>query len=169
MRRKNKHYYWGVLATFILGTVCLSCNSHDRQVVAEQSTGLPDSDTKILKELIRDFFNKYKTEGADKSLDYIFSSTKSVSGIENLKVKLDSARLQTGEFTGYSQVAQKSVGDGMVLLSYLVKHKNDPLRFTFIYYKPEDRWVLYKFYFDTDLVEELEYSGKLYFINEGVQ
>lgn len=169
MRRKNKCHYWGLLAAFILGTACLSCNSHDHKVAAEHSTGLPDSEAKILNGLTRDFFNKYKTEGADKSLDYIFSSTKSVSGIENLKVKLDSVRLQIGEFTGYSQVAQKSVGDGMVLLSYLVKHKNDPLRFTFIYYKPEDHWVLYKFYFDTDLVEELEYSGKLYFINEGVQ
>jgi hypothetical protein len=169
MRRKNKYHYWGLLAAFILGTICLSCNSHDNQAIAEHSTGLQGSEVKILNGLVRDFFNKYKTEGADKSLDYIFSSTKSVSGIENLKVKLDSVRSQIGEFTGYSQVAQKSVGDGMVLLSYLVKHKNNPLRFTFIYYKPEDHWVLYKFYFDTDLVEELEYSGKLYFINEGVQ
>jgi hypothetical protein len=160
--------YWEVLVVFILSTLCLSCNSQDHKSPTDRNSGLSNTDAKVLNGLVRDFFNKYKTEGADKSLDYIFSSTKSVSGIENLKTKLDSVRLQTGEFTGYSQVAQKSIGDGMVLLSYLAKHKNDPLRFTFIYYKPEDHWVLYKFYFDTDLVEELEYSGKLYFINEGM-
>lgn len=169
MRRKYKYPYLYILFVLILSTACSSCNSQDRKPSAEHSSGVSESDNKVVKSLIKDFFDRYKIEGADKSLDYIFSSTKSVSGIENLKSKLDSTRSQTGAFTGYSLVAQKTIGDGMILLSYLVKHKNDPLRFTFIYYKPEDHWILYKFYFDTDLVEELEYSGKLYFINEGMQ
>jgi hypothetical protein len=132
---KKGYIYMGIFVVFILSTLCLSCNSQDRKFPTGRNSGLSNTDAKTLNGLVMDFFNKYKTEGADKSLDYIFSATKSVSGIENLKIKLDSVRGKTGEFTGYSQVAQKSIGDGMVLLSYLAKHKNDPLRFTFIYYK----------------------------------
>lgn len=141
---------------------CTSCSSQPQ--TKHDKTTIQQSDVKEAIGYINNFFDKYKNEGTKKAIDYIFSTNNAVVGLDNLKNKLDSIRMALGDFTGAEQITEKNVANGLVLFSYLVKHKNHPIRFTFIFYKPENNWCLYKFYFDTDIIDELQYSGKIYFI-----
>jgi hypothetical protein len=114
---------------------------------------------------MENFFGKYQ-DSPSAAVDYIFSTNKSIPSqqVSELKDKLANGALTIGAYKGYEQIVTKSTSPSFSLVSYLVKHNNQPLRFTFILYKPEDEWKLYSFKFDDSVTAELEESGRIYFI-----
>ncbi|MFB9844628.1 hypothetical protein [Mucilaginibacter ginsenosidivorans] len=147
--------------------ICLfGCSPSNSQAQTKSNTStLQQSDVKQINGYIDNFFKKYKTEGSSNAIDYIFSTNKITVDADNLKSKLDSIKIALGSFTGYSLITEKSIANGLALRSYLVKHENHPLRFTFVFYKPRDIWVLYKFLYDAEAADELTQSAKIYLIN----
>jgi hypothetical protein len=126
-----------------------------------------EPDLTKVNEYISVFFKKYKEDGSYKAIDYIFSSNKllaNTSQLNDLKNKLDSTRKVIGNYSGQVLITEKSASTDLVLLTYLVKHEKQPIRFSFIFYKPNEDWVLYKFQYDDQIISELEDSGKIYFI-----
>jgi hypothetical protein len=149
------------LLILLLSIISLtSCNSQTQTKI--EKTTIQQSDLKEPLNYINSFFNKYKNEGVQKAIDYISSTNTSITGLDNMKNKLDSIKVQVGDLVGFEQVAQKNAGNGLVLFSYLGKYKYYPLRFTFIFYKPQNSWTLIKFDFDNNILDELEYSSKIY-------
>lgn len=121
--------------------------------------------------LISNFFNTYNTKGVDSALDDIFATNawmlqRSKDDIDNVKVQLKSIIQIVGDYYGYENITQKSVGESFKLFSYLVKYDRQPIRFTFMFYKAKDTWKLYNFQFDQDITEELEESAKAYRLKE---
>lgn len=53
-----------------------------------------------------------------------------------------------GRTIGYEVVGERMVGDSLVRISGIVKHENIPVRWMFYYYKPQDKWILFKFNWD---------------------
>lgn len=151
---------------FVVLLVILGCNSNPASNTSpESTTQLPD--VMEATSVINNFFKMYKDDGTAKAIDYIFSTNASLSDtnqLATLKNKLDSTRRQIGNFNRQELITQKSSSNSLVLFSYLVKHDKQPLRFTFIFYKPKNNWTLYKFKFDDETDTELEESGKIYFI-----
>ena len=138
--------------------------------VKAQTTGKPAQATattaapKGAMSLADSFFKKYKEDGTAAAIDYIFSTNKlfdNNAGVGVLKVKLDSLRQTIGLYTGKDLIGQKNAGNGLYLYSFLVKHENSPLRFTFIFYKPKNDWVLYRFKYDDQLDVELIDAAKI--------
>jgi len=76
-------------------------------------------------------------------------------------VKLDSLQKSVGQYLGKELIAQKNAGMSLVFYSYLVKFTNQPVRFTFMFYKPQNDWVLYRFKYDDQMDAELEEAGKI--------
>jgi len=114
--------------------------------------------------LVDSFFKKYKEDGTAAAIDYLFGTNKlfdNNAGVGVLKIKLDSLRQTIGLYTGKDLITQKNAGTGLYLYSYLVKHENSPLRFTFIFYKPKNDWVLYRFKYDDQLDIELIDAAKI--------
>jgi hypothetical protein len=102
-----------------------------------------------------------------RAIDFIYKTNKFnfiPSQFDALTKKLDSLQGVLGNYTGYEQITEKKAANGLVLFSYLVKHEKHPLRFTFIFYKPKDHWLIYQFDFDADLIDELKQSEKIYFM-----
>ena len=85
--------------------------------------------------------------------------------IEALTNHLVATSSLLGKFTGYELIANRAVGPNLQLLSYLIKYEKQPLRFTFVFYKPGDNWVIQNFSFDGNLIEELEESARVYLLN----
>jgi hypothetical protein len=113
------------------------------------------------------FFKKYKDEGVSTAINYIFSSNTLLTDttqLADLKNKVDSTRRNIGKYYGNSLIIKKNVSPDLVLLTYLVKHEKQPIRFSFIFYKADENWMLYKFQYDDQVISELEDSGKIYFI-----
>ncbi|MDP9077603.1 MAG: hypothetical protein M3O71_09300 [Bacteroidota bacterium] len=115
-------------------------------------------------DLVNTFFKKYKEDGTSLAIDYLFGTNKyftNTAGINQLKAKLDSLRQGIGLFLGKDLIVQKNASNSLVFYSYLVKHEIQPIRFTFIFYKPQNDWVLYRFKYDDQMDIELEDAGKI--------
>ena len=104
------------------------------------------------------FFELYASKPMD-AIDYIFSGMKlnkqvsdDITAIKkNLKVTID----QGGPYYGYDLITEKGVGNNFKLLSYMARYDKQPVRFIFVYYKPNDKWKIYTFQFNTNLDDEL--------------
>jgi hypothetical protein len=113
---------------------------------------------------VETFFKKYKGS-PDSAVDYLFATNKLFANHETqinlLKSKLDSLQFSLGKYTGKELISQRNASPSLVLYSYLVKHENQPMRFTFIFYKASNEWVLYRFNYDDQLDAEMFEAAKI--------
>jgi hypothetical protein len=162
----------------IIGIMCC-CSLYARSQSTDKpakdaKTDKPATDAKTAKvaapgskgtvALIDTFFKKYKDGGTSPAIDYIFGTNKlftDTTQISVLKTKLDALRQTIGKYIGHELIVQKTASPSLVFYSYLVKHENQPIRFTFMFYKPKNDWVLYRFKFDDQMDTELEEAGKI--------
>ena len=116
---------------------------------------------------ITDVFFETFEKAPLKAVDYVFGTNKwmverNKDGIENVKNKLSSFLGLVGNYYGYEKITEKSIGKSLKLVSYMIKYDRQPIRFTFIFYKPKDKWQVQNFQYDDKLDDELEESGKVY-------
>lgn len=119
-----------------------------------------------VKKIINEFFTEYQSGSVDDAIDYLFNTNNSFlpEQTQELKNMLASASITIGAFTGFEEITEKSTSPSLTFFSYLVKHDRQPLRFNFMFYKPRDKWILYKFKFDDNVATELEEAGRIYFV-----
>ena len=110
-----------------------------------------------------EFFRIYESDPL-KAIDYVFSTNtwmeRNIDGVENLKNKYKDLLPLIGEYYGYEKITEKNVGENLVLMSYLLKFDRQPIRFTFIMYRPDKNWQIQNFNFDDIIDDELEESAK---------
>jgi len=132
--------------------------------------------TNILKaqstteEITSEFFKTYD-KSPQKAVEYVFGTNKwmidrNKDGIENVKSQLTNFLGLVGDYYGYEKITEKSVGKSFRLISYMIKYDRQPIRFTFVFYKPKDKWQIQNFQFDDNLDDELQESGKVYRLKE---
>ena len=112
--------------------------------------------------LTTEFFKTFKTDPV-KAYDNLFADNKwiSKSDLETTKIKLKDYFAILGDFYGYEPITIKKAGESYILKSYLVKYDRQPIRITFILYKPVDKWKIQNFSYDTNLGDELDAAAKL--------
>ncbi|RWU09954.1 hypothetical protein [Pedobacter chitinilyticus] len=142
-----------IIASFLL--VLTSCGN----IKPKEKTEDPN-----LQKLMDTFFEKYKTNPGE-AIDFIFKTNTDIAAdqVKELKEKLSTISLLAGEYHGQEQITSQKATSSLVYFSFLVKH-DKPIRFIFMFYKPKDKWKIYKFKFDDQVDTELEESGKVYFI-----
>ena len=133
----------------------ISCSNTKPQEKTEDPT---------LQKLMDIFFDKYKTNPKE-AVDFIFGTNTDIlpDQVKELKDKLSTINLLAGNFYGQELITSQKASSSLVYFSFLVKH-DKPIRFIFMFYKPKDKWKIYKFKFDDQVDAELEESGKVYFI-----
>jgi len=134
-----------------------------KPAAAKPTTAIPSVGRSAVS-VVDTFFKKYKNEGTSAAIDFLFGTNKyftNTAGIGQLKAKLDSLRQGIGMYLGKDLIAQKNASSSLYFYSYLVKHEVQPLRFTFIFYKPQNEWVLYRFKYDDQMDVELEEAGRI--------
>jgi hypothetical protein len=120
------------------------------------------------KKLIDKFFETYKTD-ASKAVKDLYKTNKWTErikdDIENIANNLNGFNDDLmGKYYGYETITSKKFGESFVLYSFLIKYDRQPLRFTFKFYKPNEKWVLYAFQYDDSLSAEIEEAAKLYYL-----
>jgi len=117
------------------------------------------------EEISEKFFKLYQ-KSPEKAIDFVFNTNRWIKenpeGEDNVKKKLNDFIDIVGEYYGYEKMIERNVGENYKLVSYMVKYDRQPVRFTFIYYKPNGKWQLQNFQYDDKMGEELEEAGKLY-------
>jgi hypothetical protein len=150
--------------SFLLSVVIVACSfAANAQTAKAAADAKAPAVGKGAASYIETFFKKYKTS-ADSAIDYIFGTNKffaTNTQIALLKNKLDSLQFSIGKYEGRELIAQKSSSPSLVLYSFLVKHQNQPIRFTFIMYRAQNEWALYRFNYDDQMDIELFEAAKI--------
>ncbi len=124
------------------------------------------------QKIIDEFFNLYKEKSTDAALDYIFKTNKwmneSQDQIDNVKFKLNGTLKQLGELAGHNLITKKTLGEHLALYTFMVRYDRQPLRFSFLFYNPNNQWRLHNFSFDHALDTELEEATKAYRLKENL-
>ncbi len=121
-------------------------------------------------EIVEQFFIDYQDKGASEALDNLYSNNpwmnRKTDAVSNLKTQLEALNESfVGQFFGFEKIVEKRLTGSYVLLSYLAKYDRQPVRFTFQFYKPDDKWRTFSFQFDTDIDDEIEEAAKLYYLD----
>lgn len=119
-------------------------------------------------EITDEFFNLYK-KSPEEAFDFLTKDIKVRAGqesTENMKKHFLFAMTQSGTYYGYEKIKEKSLGNSLKLISFLLKYEKDAVRMTTIFYKPEDKWILFEYLFDVSLIQELKESAKLNSLEE---
>jgi hypothetical protein len=119
------------------------------------------------EEMVEVFFSKYKDDGPTDALNYLYSKNDWVNENSDdvIILKNQMATLTedyVGKYYGYELILEKKLSDSYILKSVLVKYDRQPLRFTFQFYKPNDKWIFHGFSFDANLTEEVKEAAKLH-------
>ncbi|TDX46338.1 phage tail protein [Orenia marismortui] len=85
---------------------------------------------------------------------WIFSATE-IQNVELQTIKqLDLVKGRFGDVLGYKFIEKEIVAEILCKYTYVVKYENHIIRWIFIFYKAEDKWLLNSFKFD-DSIEKL--------------
>ncbi|MEM1215295.1 MAG: hypothetical protein AAGJ82_06405 [Bacteroidota bacterium] len=123
--------------------------------------------------IIDGFFERLENTGTDDALDYIYGTNPWMSmnqdAVKNLKNQMSSLNDETyiGKLHGHDLITTESIGPRFLLYSYLLRYDRQPIRFTFLFYRPSEEWRLHAFEFDGNVDEELKESAKIYFLDNG--
>ena len=106
-----------------------------------------------------EFFRRYETDPLA-AMDFAFATNKWLNrnriAIEQLKNNFKELRPQLGEYFGFEKLKESQITDRLRLATFMVRYDRQPLRFTFILYKPNDVWHVHNLKYDDSLVEDLE-------------
>ena len=131
-------------------------------------TGKAQTNSETPEGIIENFFKVYDKEGVKAAVQHIYSYGDS-SMQQSLSYVQDTlahtASYMGGKYLGHDLIVKKSASGSLMLYCYLVKYRLAPLRFTFLFYKPQDKWEIMNFLFDSNTISELMKSGKNEFKN----
>jgi hypothetical protein len=150
--------------TFFLVLACIFCSSAFAQTQpAATPVKPPAAAITGVTTYIDKFFKTYEKDGTSRAIINIFKTNTLVdsTSLRGLIAKIDTTRGLIGMYIGKELIVQRKASNSLVLYSYLVKHEKQPVRFTFMFYKPKNDWVIYRLYFDDQVDNELEESAKI--------
>ena len=112
------------------------------------------------EEIAEKFFTDFETSGSSVALEQLYRTNEWMAqnseAIENLKKNLGGLTEDIiGKYYGKVLIGKRDFSDTYVVMSYLIKYDRQPLRFTFHFYKPNDRWKIYSFEYDANFGDEM--------------
>ena len=118
-----------------------------------------------LEDYVKKFFLDFP-KNSNKSIDEIYSTNPYTSGlteaISNMKKVAENYPNSLGNYYGYEVITQKKCTNNFILYTYLVRYDRQPMKFTFEFYKPNDKWMLYSLNFAATIDEDVEQAAKNY-------
>lgn len=123
------------------------------------------------KEITEKFFSLYAKDPI-KAVEYAFSTNKwfdkNQEGVSNLKNKLKNTIDLCGEYYGYEILSEKTAGECIKMVTFIVKYDRQPIRLSFLMYKPKDIWKVNNFSYDENIDDDLEEATKAYRLKENI-
>ncbi len=112
------------------------------------------------QEQTRDFCNSFLASMVEEDIEKAFDMVEnewpfSISEIQSLESstikQLDSVKGRYGKILGYELIKEEKIKDSFIKYTYVMKYEKHIIRWKFIFYKPEDRWILNTFNFDDSI------------------
>lgn len=132
---------------------------------------VPATAQRTPERLIEAFAERIEADGPRAAVDSLFATNEWMMRNQDTREQVGSQLANllplVGDYLGMEHVATKRAGESLVLHSYLFKYERQPVRFNFMFYRPEGEWGIYRFSFDDSFDAELEEANKLYFLDLG--
>ncbi len=110
------------------------------------------------------FFKLFQEQGSDAAVDYFFTTNKWLSNEktqqEGIKMQLKKGIALLGQYYGYELIEKIVLNDSYMMFNYMLKYDRQPLKITFILYKPNQTWQIQNMKFDEKLEDDIELKGK---------
>jgi hypothetical protein len=124
-----------------------------------------------IKEITDKFFILYSSDPL-KAIDYAFSTNKwfetNKDGVDTLKNTIKEQFALLGEYYGYEEISEKTAGQSTTMVTFIVRYDKEPIRFSFLFYKPKDVWRVNNFSYDENIGKDLDDASKFYFLRENM-
>ena len=137
----------------ILCTIAFLIFASESKLLAQNTT----------KEITDTFFALY-AKLPPKAVEYAFSTNKWMlkkpEVVTNVKTQLKTLTDMLGEYYGFEAMEENAVSPSLKEVKFLVKYEREPLQFTFMLYKPKDKWLVENFSFNENLDKEIEGGTK---------
>ncbi|MEI6765726.1 MAG: hypothetical protein WCM76_08805 [Bacteroidota bacterium] len=108
------------------------------------------------------FFELYQEKGSDAAVEYIFSTNvwlnNAQSEVAAIKLQLKKGIAIIGQYYGYELIEKKMLGESYAMMSYMLRYSRQPIKFTFILYKPDKNWQVQNMKFDDRLETDIGYE-----------
>ena len=108
--------------------------------------------------IVQVFFEEFQSQDTEQAIENLYKKNQGYIDANNLKenaAKLDQYIQVLGDFEGYELAEKLEYTSSFTALRYLVKYERQPIRFTFMFYRPSNTWVVYGFMFDDRFDSEL--------------
>ena len=123
----------------------------------------------MIQQLLMIFFSTYDTD-ISLAIDNLFKTNEILYENkiekENISNQIIEFTNKLGNYHGYELIKKYSLKNKVYLYTYVLMYERQPIRFTFVLYKPNKKWKLYNFRFDVSIIEELLESTKLQYLEE---
>lgn len=135
------------------------------------SCSLKKSDTTVPTRMAEEFFVTYKAKGPTAALEALLPTNPYISKAvaDSVSAQVERLTKGMGNYEGFEKVAESSYGEGIFMLTYIVKYSRQPLRFNFKFYKPGDVWKLHYFTYESEFLNEMDEMARPYRLKEGVE
>ena len=144
----------------VLSILCLSfmIARADTQPVKE------DEKERDYHNIIDDFFALAKDQQLTQAADGLFADVlvsrspdiSSKGYFDEVKAKLIDLPNIYGTYCYHSRMFERMVAKRLVFVDYIVLFEKQPVEFSFEFYKPKEKWMLYGFSLDTNIVNKLD-------------
>lgn len=110
------------------------------------------------------FFELFQEKGSDVAFDFAWSTNKwlitDTISTRDTKTKFKKGIAMLGKYYGYELIEKINLTDSYVLIDYLLKFDRQPLKISFILYKPDLSWQIIDLKFDPKLTDDIESKRK---------
>ncbi len=114
------------------------------------------------REITDEFFKLYAIDPI-KAFDYAFSTnpwlSRNPDAVDNLKNQYSNLLPLIGNYRGYELITEKNIGENLKLASFMARYDRQPIRLSFVLYRPDDTWQVQNLKYDDRLSNELEESA----------
>jgi hypothetical protein len=130
-----------------------------------------DSLKNSFNERVEQFFLDMQMGNYEQAVDFIYSDNpwiaKKYEDIQAVKDQFIGLPGLVGKYQNHTILIKEMVVNRYVFLHYFVAFERQPVSFTFEFYKPNDKWMIYSFSFADDVDTWIEERAKRKFISSG--
>ncbi len=108
------------------------------------------------KDFCDSFLNLMVEEDIEQAFDMVEKewpfSISEIQSLESSTIKqLDSIKGRFGKILGYELIKEDKIKESFIKYTYVMKYEKHIIRWKFIFYKPEDKWILNSLNFDDSI------------------
>ena len=117
------------------------------------------------EEIAAKFFATLKEKGIDKAYEYLSADKKTIETNQDMLTDNKNGFVELtknlGTYYGYDFITKDETGKSYVRYNYMLKYEKSPVKFTIIYYKPNDIWKVFEVIYNKQVDDKIPFNRQM--------